>query len=223
MSYTHALFYPFHLCHEITLHQILRDYQQVHFRDYMALRLSPMMGTVAYQDRMGDEFPKLVETGRIVQGHHVSGSMSPEVITAVDRDLADTKWRSLFHHAVRDDRQFQRGIVTFAQDNQGRSTGPKNSRELWELQEPEREVTSYTVEWVRGLSGKRLSQKEDFHYDYGLALIKTSVALIYTIQLCHQLKAVAVTDSATHYVLLARTCQRDRIELTNHCVKREGY
>ena len=189
----------------------------------MALRLSPMMGTIAYQDRMGDEFPSLLETGRIAQGYHVSGSMPQEVTTAVNRDLADTRWRSLFHNAVKGDRQFQRGIVAFAQDIEGRSTGPIDSHELRELQKPEREVTSYTVEWVKGLSGKRLSQEEGFHYDYGLALIKTSVSLIHTIQLCHELKAVAVTDSATHYELLARACQRDNIGLTNHCVKREGY
>ena len=218
-----ALFYPFHLCHEITLQQLLMDYQQVHFRDYMALRLSPMMGTVAYQDRMGDEYPKLLESGRIVQGHNVSGSMSSETLRAVNRDLTDATWRSCFHEAVRRDRQFQRGVVTFAQDNQGRSTSPVDVHELIELQKAEREVVPYSVEWVKALSGKRLSQEDTYHYDYGFALIKTAASLIYTIQLCHQLNLVAVTDSASHHQLLTIKCQRDSIVLTNNCIKREGY
>ena len=39
----HALYYPFHLCHERTLERLLKEYSVVHFRDFMALQLTPFM------------------------------------------------------------------------------------------------------------------------------------------------------------------------------------
>jgi len=40
-----ALYYPFHLCSRDTLTHLLSAYALVHFRDYMALQLTPMCGT----------------------------------------------------------------------------------------------------------------------------------------------------------------------------------
>ena len=115
-STVNALFYPFHLCHERTLRLLLTHYEQIHFRDYMALRLSPMMGTVAVSDRMGDDYPELLHTGQIVQGHSVSGAMSLDMMAAVDRDLRDPTWRSCFHERLRSNPQFQRGFVRPSDD-----------------------------------------------------------------------------------------------------------
>lgn len=52
-----ALYYPFHLCHEKTPHRLLADFEQVHFRDFLALQLTSMVGTTAFPDRMGDSYP----------------------------------------------------------------------------------------------------------------------------------------------------------------------
>ena len=49
LSPRNALFHPFHLCAPHTLEALLARYDAVHFRDYMALRLTPLMGTTAYQ------------------------------------------------------------------------------------------------------------------------------------------------------------------------------
>ncbi|GJL63490.1 MAG: hypothetical protein NPIRA04_21440 [Nitrospirales bacterium] len=189
----------------------------------MALQLSPMMGTLAFPDRMGDDYPELLNAGRIVQGHSVSGTMSLNVVEAVDRDLADQPWRSSFHEALTRNQQFQRGLVTFAQDRQGNSTKPTDPTSLLKLQRPEWESTQFSVEAIKTLSGKRLSQEETDHYDYGFALIKTAASLIYTIQLCQQMNLDAATDSASHHQLLTRTCRRDHVTLTNRHIPREGY
>ena len=61
------------------------------------------------------------------------------------------------------------------------------------------------------------------HFEYGWALLKTAVSLIYTIELCHQLNLPAVTDSSSHYHLLANTCEREQISLINTSIKRAGY
>ncbi len=218
-----AFFYPFHLCHARTLHQLLVDYQQVHFRDYMALQLSPMMGTLAYPDRMGDDYPDLLASGKIVQGHSVSGSMHADLVNIVNRDLADQTWRSCFHAELMQSQQFQRGLVTFAQDADGRSTKPLDPNALLQLQQQTFEHEHFNVEMIQALSGKPVSKKDNSHYEYGFALIKTSASLHYTIQLCHELNLAAVTDSASHHRLLERTSKRDNIDLVNHCIKREGY
>ena len=82
----HALFYPFHLCHPDTLARLLTRFASVHFRDFMALQLTPMSGMTAFQERMGLSFPDLVEAGRLVQGYDVSGPLPPAVAAAVDRE-----------------------------------------------------------------------------------------------------------------------------------------
>ena len=218
-----ALYYPFHLCHEQTLQQLLESYPCVHFRDFMALQLTPFMGTIAFPDRMGDDYPDLVKSGRIVQGHDLSGPLSPAITSMVNQDLADPLWRSIFHQALRHDRRFQRGLFPFSQDTQGRSTVVSDSAGLLAFQRPEREFAPFTVEALQAISRRPLSADENLSFEYGFGLIKTSAALAYSIQLCHQLGLVAVTDSVFHYRLLARTCLRDIVDLTNICVKREGY
>jgi hypothetical protein len=218
-----ALYYPFHLCHEQTLQQLLEDYPRVHFRDFMAFQLTPFMGTTGCPDRMGDYYPDLLGSGRIAQGYELSGPLSPANTTAVNRDLADPLWRSIFHAALRHDRRFQRGLLAFSQDSQGRSTVATDSAMLSAFQQPERESAPYTVETLQAMSRRRLAEHENMDFEYGFGLVKTSAALLYTLQLCRQLNLAAVTDSAAHHQLLARTCHRDTIELTNVCVKREGY
>ena len=88
---TDTLFYPFHLCHEDTLQRLLARFHRVHFRDYMALQLSPFSGTTAYADRMGENYPELVTAGRLVQGHHVSGPLDEAGRISIDRDLVDAQ------------------------------------------------------------------------------------------------------------------------------------
>ncbi|WNM59227.1 hypothetical protein [Candidatus Nitrospira allomarina] len=218
-----ALYYPFHLCHEKTLHQLVENYSHVHFLDFMALQLTPFMGATGFPDRMGDYYPELLETGRIIQGHGVSGALSPTMVTAVNHDLADPLWRSIFHEALKDNRRFQRGLVAFSQDSQGRSSVPTDVALLAAFQQPEREFASYTVENLQVMSRRRLSEQEKLTFEYGFGLIKTSAALNYSIQLCRHLSLVAVTDSPGHHQLLGRTCRRANVKLRYGCVKREGY
>jgi hypothetical protein len=218
-----ALYYPFHLCHKQTLQQLLVDYARVHFRDYMALQLTPFMGTTGFSDRMGDYYPDLFMSGRIVQGHNVSGPLSPELIMAVNRDIADPQWRALFHEGLKNDRSFQRGLVVFSLDSQGRSTVPTDSAVLSAFQQPEREFTPYTVETLQTMSRRPLPEKDNLTFEYGFWLMKTSAALIYSIRLCQQLGVVAVTDLAAHHQLLARTRVRDSVDVTYFYVERKGY
>jgi hypothetical protein len=53
-----ALYYPFHLCSRDTFDALTRHFHTVHFRDYMAVQLTPFFGTTAFRDRMGDEHPE---------------------------------------------------------------------------------------------------------------------------------------------------------------------
>ncbi|MFO0730410.1 MAG: hypothetical protein U0361_05340 [Nitrospiraceae bacterium] len=76
----------------------------------MALRLTPLTGLTAYQDRMGDNHPELVTAGRIVQGHAVGDILDKEAVAWIDRTLADEQWRRRWHDALATDRRFQRGL-----------------------------------------------------------------------------------------------------------------
>ncbi len=218
-----ALYYPFHLCHEKTLHRVLADFEQVHFRDFMALQLTPFVGTTAFPDRMGDSYPEILKAGRIVQGHNVSGSMSAELIASVDQDLQDTLWRKSFHEFLVSDYRFQRGLFHDSQIPQGPNYDNRESPFIQAFAKSDWIDRPYRVENVQTLSRKTLTPEDSPQFEYGFALIKTSVSLIYTIQLCQQRNLVAVTDSVSHYRLLGRRCMRERIELANYWVKREGY
>lgn len=218
----HALYYPFHLCHERTLARLLDDYRAVHFRDYMALQLTPMSGTTAYQDRMGQYHPTLVETGRIVQGYSVSGPLDAETVRAVDRDLADGTWRDIFHQGLKNDRRFQRGLFDLSHSFVvGGSTVPGPAA-LLRLLDEQHMTQVCSVKQAQALSGRRLTGEDGYQFEYAMALVKTSAALVYTINLCRQHGLDAVTDSNIHFKLLERTLARDGISLENRLVLRDG-
>ncbi|MDP3089714.1 MAG: hypothetical protein Q8N04_03495 [Nitrospira sp.] len=220
---TEALFYPFHLCHAETLHRLLARFHRVHFRDYMAIQLSPFTGTTAYADRMGGTFPELVATGRLVQGHNVSGPLSEASRISIDRDLADTRWRRLFHEAIREDRRFQRGLfdpthaMTIGQDV---LPGPAA---LLRLMDEEFFHQPFTVKAIQQLSQERLSGDDAFRFEYGLALVKTAAAQYYTMQLAHNLQLTTATDSPAHFQLFSRALDRENERLPNHLIIRTGY
>lgn len=220
---TEALYYPFHLCHEKTLARLLDTYERVHFRDYMALQLGPMHGTTAYADRMGDRFPDLVATGRLIQGYNVNGPLDPETSAAVDRDLTDPRWRAEFHRALSQDRRFQRGLFGSSHAmGIGRTLVPLPAA-LLELMHDARRNRVYGVALLRELAAGPLGLEEGYDYEYAWALVKTSAALRYTVGLAQRHGLVAVTDSASHYGLLARTCERDDLPLANRLIERVGY
>ena len=219
----HVLFYPFHLCHERTLDQLLRDYQTVHFRDFMALQLTTRSGMTAFPDRMGDYYPDRLQTGRIVQGYPVSGPLSQAMTILVNRDLTDHQWRSIFHLALESDRRFQLGLFRPQDEQDNESPKTPNPSLLSTLSQSGWESKRYHVETLQDLSRKRLAGDLEILFDYGMALLKTSASLQYTIQLCRQHNLVAATDSRAHAELLWTTCKRENISLSNHCVSRQGY
>jgi hypothetical protein len=212
-----ALFYPFHLCRNDTLGRLLAEYDVVHFRDYMALQLTPMSGTTAYADRMGQFHEALVREDRIVQGYSVSGPLDPELAESVDRDLADMQWRACFHSALQSDRFFQRGLFDFSHGVRKGQTRVPGPAALLELSLASRSEMPYSTALVRKLSERR-TLAASYDFEYGLGLVKTSAALRYTVRLCHQHRLEAVTDSLRHFRLLARTCEREGLPLAHHCV-----
>lgn len=218
-----GLYYPFHLCHERTLTRLLDSYASVHFRDFMAMQLSPMSGTTAYMDRMGDAHGELVRAGRIVQGYSVSGEPDAEIIKAVNRDLADPIWRSLFHEALQENRRFQRGLLDLSHGMMiGNALVPGPAAFL-RLTEPTRRHRPVTFQGLQELSKRRLSLDEGYECEHALALVKTSASLAYTIRLSLEHGLEAVTDSEAHFQLFDRTCSRDALSLANRWLPREGY
>lgn len=218
-----ALYYPFHLCHVHTLELLLADYQTVHFRDFMALQLTPMMGTTAFPDRMGDYYPEVFQAGRIIQGYNVSGAMAPETVRAVDRDLADRQWRTPFQAFMLKDTRFQRGLFGATQTRRTESLETPPKPEWHHFRHETWAVSPFDVKLVQNLSRQRHHGAEAAQFEYGWALIKTSASLVYTIQLCQEHGLVAVTDSSAHYDLLNRTCERDKLGLENFCVIQKKY
>jgi hypothetical protein len=219
----HALFYPFHLCHPETLARLLTRFATVHFRDFMALQLTPMSGITAFQDRMGMSFPDLVESGRLVQGYDVSGPLSPTVAAAVDRDLHDPLWRTHFHSAFRRDRRLQRGLFEPSHSLRIGDDLVAGPAALLRLMDNSFSQQAYDLDRVRKLSRSRLTLEEGYHFEYGLALVKTSASLVYTqtLALAHQLQPV--TDSPAHFALYAQSCVRENWPRTNHLLIRTGY
>jgi hypothetical protein len=189
----------------------------------MALQLTPLVGTTAFPDRMGDYYPNLLKNGRIIQGHSVSGRMAEETISLVNRDLADPHWRSTFHEALKSNYRFQSGLFSMHQDKENPHAPHSPRKTLEKFSNIHRTHVSYDVTKIQVICGKRLSGEQELEFEYGFALIKTSASLVYTIHLCQQLELVAVTDSKAHYHLLTRTCERDSIQLKNRLVQREEY
>ncbi|MDR4494163.1 MAG: hypothetical protein R3B74_07030 [Nitrospirales bacterium] len=219
-----ALFYPFHLCHERTLHRLLQKFQAIHFRDFMAMQLTPLAGMTAFPDRMGDYYPDQLQAGNIIQGYHVSGPLSQAMTLLVNRDLADKSWRSTFHQALASDNRFQRGLFRSSSRQAGEEPQSFDDATcLSPLTQSIQASVSYTVESLQAMSQNRRIGDMESTFDYGMALVTTSASLQYTIQLCNQQSLVAATDSLSHSRLLSRSCQRDSMSLVNYCLPREGY
>lgn len=219
----HALFYPFHLCHPETLARLLTRFGTIHFRDFMALQLTPMSGITAFQDRMGMSFPDLIESGRLVQGYDVSGPLLPTVAAAVDRNLRDPLWRAHFHKALRLDRRLQRGLFEPSHSLRiGDSLVPGPAALLRLMDDSFREH-AYDLDRVRALSTRSLTLEEGYHYEYGLALVKTSASLVYTQTLAQTHQLQPVTDSPAHFSLYAQSCIRENWSRTNLLLIRVGY
>jgi hypothetical protein len=202
----------------MTLTRLLTEYRVVHFRDYMALQLTPTTGTTAYADRMGHFHEALVQEGRIVQGYSVSGPLDSDMARSIDKDLADTHWRSLFHEALRVDRRFQRGLFDLSHGVRLGTTLVPGPAAWLELTHPSRVGHPYNVHTVRELSHQTTSLPLSYDFEYGLALLKTSAALLHTVRLCQEHRLEGVTDSHAHFRLLERTRIRDHLEIQHHCV-----
>ena len=195
----------------------------IHFRDFMALQLTPMSGMTAFQDRMGMNFPDLIESKRLVQGYDVSGPLPPPVAAAIDRDLQDPLWRARFHTALCQNRRLQRGLFEPSHSLRiGNSLVPGPAA-LLRLMDVSFRRRTFDLDHVRTLSMKRLSPEEGYHCEYGVALVKTSAALVYTqtLTLAHQLQPV--TDSPAHFSLYTQSCIREDWPRNNHLLIRIGY
>lgn len=248
-----ALYYPFHLCSEDTLMELLHRFRTVHFRDYMALQLTPFLGTTAFQDRMGDSFPQLVAEGRLVQGYPTSGPLDDDMEHAVDQDLADPVWRNLFHHSFREYRRFQRGLFDPSHGIAIGRTMVPGPAALLQLMDPMRAASAMTVESVRSWSagGKGASRRaqggagekdegasrraqggagetnacmpECYEFEYGLALIKTAVSNLWTVRIGCSRDLTVATESVGHYDLLQRTLHRSGVKLANHLLAKTDH
>ena len=219
----HALFYPFHLCHPETLARLLTRFATVHFRDFMALQLTPMSGMTAFQDRMGMTFPDLIESGRLVQGYDVSGPLPPTVAAVIDHDLHDSLWRARFHTALRRDRRLQRGLFEPSHSLRVGNSLVPGPAALLHLMDDSFRQHAYDLGQVRALLKKNVTLEEGYHSEYGLALVKTSASLAYTqiLALAHQLQPV--TDSYAHFSLYAQSSVRENWPKTNYLLIRVGY
>lgn len=219
----HALFYPFHLCHPDTLARLLIRFASIHFRDFMALQLTPMSGMTAFQERMGLSFPDLIESGRLVQGYDVSGPLPSTVAAAVNRDLRDPLWRARFHTALRWDRRLQRGLFEPSHSLRVGDRPVPGPAALLRLMDHSFEQQAYDLDLVRALSKSAVTLEKGYLFEYGLALVKTSASLVYTqtLALAHQLQPV--TDSPSHFALYAQSCLRENWPTINHLLVRTGY
>jgi hypothetical protein len=57
--------------------------------------------------------------------------------------------------------------------------------------------------------------EEAYEFEYGLALLKTSAAQVYTVRLAQTHDLLPVTDSHWHYTLLNQTLRRDARNIGN--------
>jgi hypothetical protein len=206
-----AFYYPFHLCSRECLEHLLSRYVHVHFRDYMALQLTPMCGTMAYPDRISDHYPDLYARGQIVQGQNVSGPFSAEMAERIDRDFADRDWREIFHSALRSEPRFRRG---FAEHGEDAAQFGSWLDEKWA-------TCPMSLAEVRQMSCHKLDPERALAFEYGLMLVKTSAALWHTIRLCQRHGLEAATDSAAHNQLMKRILTRDRLRLPVYCWRQE--
>jgi len=219
----HALFYPFHLCHQETLVRLLSRFATIHFRDFMALRLTPMSGMTAFQDRMGMSFPELIESGRLVQGYDVSGPLPLTVAAVIDRDLRDPLWRARFHTAFCQDRRFQRGLFDLSHSIRiGNSLVPGPAALLRLMNDSFRQ-RPFDLDRVRSLLTGPLALEDGYHCQYGLGLVTTSASLVYTHTLAQSYRLQPVTDSPAHFSLYVQSCARENWPRISHLLIRIGY
>jgi len=189
----------------------------------MALQLTPMSGMTAFQERMGLSFPDLIESGRLVQGYDVSGPLSSTVAAAIDRDLHYSLWRTRFHHALCRDRRFQRGLFEPSHSLRIGDRLVPGPAALLRLMDDSFGQQAYNLDAVRALSKSGVTLDDGYHFEYGLALVKTSASLVYTqtLALAHQIQPV--TDSPSHFALYAQSCLRENWPTMNHLLIRTGY
>jgi hypothetical protein len=203
--------------------RLLTRFASVHFRDFMALQLTPMSGMTAFQDRMGMNFPDLIESGRLVQGYNVSGAIPATVAAAIDCDLLDPLWRSLFHTALRQDRRFQRGLFEPSHSLRIGSSLIPGPAALLRLMDDSFRQQAYDLSLVRSLSKSGLTLDEGYRFEYGLALVKTSAALVYTQALAQTCQIQPATDSPAHFALYTQSCLRENWPRINRLLTRTGY
>ncbi len=203
--------------------RLLARFATVHFRDFMALQLTPMSGMTAFQDRMGMSFPDLIQSGRLVQGYDVSGPLPLTVAATIDRDLHDPLWRARFHTALRQNRRLQRGLFEPSHSLRIGDSLVPGPAALLRLMADSFRQQAYDLGQVRALSKRSVTLEEGYHFEYGLALVKTSASLVYTqtLALVHQLQPV--TDSPAHFALYAQSCVRENWPKINHLLIRVGY
>jgi hypothetical protein len=82
---------------------------------------------------------------------------------------------------------------------------------------------AYSVSEIGRLSRQPLTGVAGDAFDYGMALLKTSAALVYTVHLATAHDVAVATDSRAHFALLTHTAQRDGIALDNCVIERIGY
>jgi hypothetical protein len=124
---------------------------------------------------------------------------------------------------LRNDRRFQRGLFDLSHSFAVAGSAVPGPAALLRLLEEGRATQACAVELVRMLSRPQPAVDDGYVYEYALALVKTSAALVYTVRLCRQHKLDAVTDSEVHFRLLEQTCSRDGMSLENRLFAREGY
>ena len=121
------------------------------------------------------------------------------------------------------DRRFQRGLFNLTHGVRiGPATVPGPAA-LLRLVEASRQHCPSSLRELQRLSERQLSLEEGYDYEYALALVKTSAALVYTIRLSVNYGLIAVTDSEAHFRLIERTCVRDQISINNRWIAGEMY
>jgi hypothetical protein len=82
---------------------------------------------------------------------------------------------------------------------------------------------TYGLDQVRELSKRKLTLEEGYHYEYGLALVKTSASLVYTQTLSEEHQLQPVTDSPAHFALYTQSSLREHWPRNTHLLIRTGY
>lgn len=219
----HGLFYPFHLCHEKTLNRLLSDYDTAHFKDFLSIQLTPMVGTTAFGDRMGDYYPQFLTSGQIVQGHSVSGPLSSSITHMIDEDLVDSEWRKTFHRSLERDRRFQEGLFGLSKDPGIRKDSKTGLECINNLIQDMWKAHAFSVRSIQHLSKTTPTRGTLCEFDYGFSLLKTSASLAYTYQLACQFNLQPVTDSFSHFLLLQQTFRRKGYRVENKYLFRQDY